>query len=1089
MSLSAPAESRLLAVLGPTNTGKTHLAMERLLGHESGMIGFPLRLLARENYDRAARQAGAGAVALVTGEEKILPPNARYFVCTVESMPLDRPVRFLAVDEIQMCADPERGHIFTDRLLRARGLDETMLLGADTMRPLLQRLFAGIDVIARPRFSTLSYAGSKKVTRLPPRSAIVGFSASEVYALAELVRRQRGGAAVVMGALSPRTRNAQVEMFQSGEVDYLVATDAIGMGLNLEVAHVWFAGLRKFDGRSLRPLRNEELAQIAGRAGRHMTDGTFGTTADVGPMTQEQVEAIENHRFDPIRTIQWRNADLDFRSVAALVDSLGRPPALPGLQRAREADDQLALTALIQRPEIAEAARSHQRVHLLWDICQVPDFRKTMSEEHTALLAQLFKYLTAPAERLPEDWVDSHIKRLERYDGDIDTLMSRIAHTRTWTYISHRAGWLERSAHWQERTRAIEDRLSDALHQRLTQRFVDRRTALLVRKLKLPEELMTGVSETGEVTVEGERLGRIEGFRFAPEAARDEADQKTVLSAALRALRQELPARLERFVASPDAAIGIDENLRLTWGGGAIARLLPGTDPLSPRVEPLSSDLLDGPAREAVRKRCADWLEASIKKSLPDLMAARDAEVSGAARGVVFQLGEALGAMPRAPLEEQIAAMTDADRKALARAGVRLGVYTVFIPTMLKPGAIRTRALLWTIFKGREAIPPLPTEGRTSVIITPEMDRDFLAAVGYLPMGDRAIRADMVERLAWVARNAVRVSREAHRAWQDAQSQPPATAPVTQAEPATEGVVSEWMIAAAALGESIEPAATTPSDAVSVPAATPAPTVSPAPVWTRGSPETGGAIPVAEDYAAASRTWQLAAPRTGASATPRAAAPEKPSVPPGHFRATPEMLSLIGCGEAEMTVILRALGYRVHQPPEGVEGPTTFSIRPRFQREREGHRDQDRRGPRPEWARRRRPDDQPFQDPGEGRRPRRERRHHGQPPTDGASQPPVTVEGGSPAVEERRPQFRDRGPREERRERHETAGKPGRPPGDGDRRGGERRGGFGPPRDRRDRDRESGPEVRLVATTEKKGDRPASDSPFAKLLELKLGKK
>ncbi len=1088
MNVSGPSERRLLAVLGPTNTGKTHLAMERLLGHESGMIGFPLRLLARENYDRAVRKVGSGAVALVTGEEKIQPPHARYIICTVESMPLERPVRFLAVDEIQMCADPERGHIFTDRLLRARGSDETMLLGADTMRPLLQRLFPDIEIIARPRFSTLSYGGSKKVTRLPARSAIVGFSASEVYALAELVRRQRGGAAVVMGALSPRTRNAQVEMFQNGEVDYLVATDAIGMGLNMEVTHVWFAGVQKFDGRGIRPLRNEELAQIAGRAGRHMTDGTFGTTADVGPLTQEQVEAIENHRFDPVRAIQWRNAELEFRSIAALTDSLNMPPSLPGLQRAREADDQLALAALVQRAEIADATRSHQRVRLLWDICQVPDFRKTMSEEHTALLVQLFRYLTAPLERLPEDWVEGHIKRLERYDGDIDTLMGRIAHVRTWTYISHRAGWLERAAEWQERTRAIEDRLSDALHQQLTQRFVDRRTALLVRKLKLPEELMTGVSETGEVTVEGERLGRIEGFRFAPEAARDEADQKTVLSAALRALRQELPARLEKFVNSPDAAIGIDEKLRLTWGGGAIARLMPGPDPLSPRVEPLSSDLLDGPAREAVRKRCADWLEASIKKSLPDLMAAREAELSGAARGVVFRLGEALGAMPRAPIEEQIAAMTDADRKALARAGVRLGVYTVFIPTMLKPGAIRTRALLWTIFKESDTIPSLPAEGRTSIVITPEMDRDFLAAVGYLPMGDRAIRADMVERLAWVARNAVRASREAHRSWQEAADKPAAVA-TARPEPVAESIVTEWMIAAAALGESIETAAAPVEESASATAPTdtavPEPVVAapPPPTWTRGSPETGGAIPMVEDFSPVTRTWALAeAPK--ATAAPSVVAPERPTLPPGQFRITPEMLSLIGCGEAEMTVILRALGYRVHQPPEGAEGPTTFSMRPRFQRDRDEQRDHDRRGPRPEWKRRRRHDDQAPPEGREGRPPRRERRYEA--PLAAPGTPPLqpAADAGAPSGEDRRPPRRDRGPRDERRERPEGGSKFGGPPGDRHG-GGERR--FGPPRERRDR--ESGPEVRLVATTEKKGERPASDSPFAKLLELKLGKK
>jgi len=620
------------------------------------------------------------------------------------------------------------------------------------------------------------------------------------------------------------------------------------------------------------------------------------------------------------------------------------------------------------------------------------------------------------------------------------------------------------------------------LHQRLTQRFVDRRTALLVRKLKLPEELMTGVSETGEVTVEGERLGRIEGFRFAPETARDEADQRTVLSAALRALRQELPARLEKFAHSPDAAIGIDEKLRLTWGGGAIARLLPGADPLSPKVEPLSSDLLDGPGREAVRKRCADWLEASIRKSLPDLMAAREAELSGAARGVIFQLGEALGAMARAPLEEQIAAMTDADRKALARTGVRLGVYTVFIPTMLKPGAIRTRALLWTIFKGAESIPQLPAEGRTSVVITPEMDRDFLAAVGYLPMGDRAIRADMVERLAWVARNAVRASRDAHRSWQEAPKQTAAT--TARASASTEGVVTEWMIAAAALGESVDAAVAPTAEATSTPDVPPQPEAitdeAPPPIWTRGSPETGGAIPVAETFSPSSRAWNLATASKSTTAA-AAAVPERPSLPPGHFRITPEMLSLIGCGEAEMTIILRALDYRVHQPPDGAEGPTTFSMRPRFQRERDDHRGHDRRGPPPEWKRRRYNDQAPHEGR-EDRRPRRDRRQDGPPPADGAPAQQPTAGAPAPAGDDRRPPRRDRGPRDDRRDRPEGGAKFGGP--QGERRGdGERR--FGP---RRDRDREAGPEVRLVATTEKKGDRPASDSPFAKLLELKLGK-
>ena len=588
MSLSS-ANGRLTAVLGPTNTGKTYLAIERMLGHESGMVGFPLRLLARENYDRVVRIKGASQVALVTGEEKITPPGARYFICTVESMPLDRSVSFLAVDEVQMAADPERGHFFTDRILHARGSNETMLLGADTIRPILNRLLPDIDVVARPRFSKLAYVGPKKATRLPPRSAVVGFSANEVYEIAELIRRQRGGTAIVMGALSPRTRNAQVEMFESGEVDYLVATDAIGMGLNLDVNHVWFASLRKYDGRSTRPLRAVELAQIAGRAGRHMNDGTFGTTTDVDGLDAETVEAIENHRFDPLRDVQWRNSDLDFRSVPTLIAALNAQPPHAALQRVREQDDQLALQTLSAHSEFLPRLHAPGRVKLLWEVCQVPDFRKTMTEEHTALLGQLFQHLTQGGERLPEDWIDSHVKRLERFDGDIDTLMSRIAHVRTWTYISHRTDWIQRAVHWQERARAIEDKLSDVLHQRLMQRFVDRRAALLVRRLRDEGEMTSSVAAAGEVTVEGEHLGRIEGFRFVPDATEGHADQKAVLSAALRALRQDLPARLQAFTASPDGELVFDSQLRVYWGGGrrACCRAATSWHPRSRRWPPI----------------------------------------------------------------------------------------------------------------------------------------------------------------------------------------------------------------------------------------------------------------------------------------------------------------------------------------------------------------------------------------------------------------------------------------------------------------------------------------------------------------------
>ncbi|MEK7688450.1 MAG: helicase-related protein, partial [Pseudomonadota bacterium] len=983
----------MTAVLGPTNTGKTYLAIERMLGHESGMIGFPLRLLARENYDRIVAIKGAKQVALITGEEKISPPGARYFVCTVESMPVERPVSFLAVDEVQMAADPERGHFFTDRLLHARGMNETMLLGADTIRPVLNRLLPDVDMVARPRFSKLSYVGSKKATRLPRRSAVVGFSANEVYEIAELVRRQRGGTAIVMGAMSPRTRNAQVDMFQSGEVDYLVATDAIGMGLNMDVNHVWFASLRKFDGRSSRPLRAVELAQIAGRAGRHMNDGTFGTTADVSGLEPEVVEAIENHRFDPLREVQWRNSDLDFRTVPALIASLNVPPDHAALQRVREQDDQLALQTLATQSDFLPRVRTPQRVRLLWEVCQVPDFRKTMTEEHTRLLGQLFGHLTQGGERLPEDWIESHVKRLEHFDGDIDTLMARIAHVRTWTYISHRPDWIQRATHWQERARAIEDRLSDALHQRLTQRFVDRRAALLVRRLRDEGEMTTSVAAAGEVTVEGEHLGRIEGFRFVPDAAESHADQKAVMSAALRALRQDLPARLQAFAGSADGEIVFDSQLRVCWGGGPVARLLPSGDILAPKVEALATDLLDGPAREEVRKRAATWVETRIRLGLSELMDARaTTELPAGARGVVFQLCESLGVLSRRPIEDQLTQLGEEDRKALARLGVRVGVYSIYFPSMLKPVPIRLRAGLWMVARNRETIPPLPAEGRTSMDLPRDAEREFYATIGYLPLGNHAIRADMVERLAAMARQAVRESREtARRAQQDkkpatsaspAASVPPATIPSTDE-------ISEWAIVAAAFGES-EPAPA--PEAVVVPEVESPPAeavaVAPTPDPSPSEPSTFEPETTEATSAEAATVEPVNAESMGEASAEPAVAVEEPTpeakvegprpLQPGHFRATPQMMSLVGCSEPEMANVMQALGYRVH-PPSEESGPLhSFSMKPRFVREREEQRERQRLQQRQqrEQQRRERPErppnerqffaDAPRQDRGKG---------------------------------------------------------------------------------------------------------------------------
>ncbi len=749
---------RVTAVLGPTNTGKTYYALERMLGHASGMIGFPLRLLARENYDRIVRLKGAASVALITGEEKIVPPHPRWFVCTVESMPLDRRVSFLAIDEIQLCADPERGHVFTDRLLHARGQQETVFLGAETMKPLLRRLVPGIEFVTRPRLSQLSYAGPRKLNRLPPRSAIVAFSAAEVYAMAEFVRRQRGGAAVVLGALSPRTRNAQVGLYQAGEVDYIVATDAIGMGLNMDVDHVAFAQLRKFDGRVPRDLEAPEIAQIAGRAGRHMNDGTFGTTADVPALAPELVEAVENHAFAPVKALSWRNSDLRFASVEALLASLDRPPPEPGLIRAREADDQVALTHLARDPDILKLANHPERVRLLWDVAQVPDFRKVMADAHTRLLAQVFRHLTGPGRRLPTDWLAGHVARLDRTDGELDTLVARIAHVRTWTYVSHRADWVADPLHWQERTRAIEDRLSDALHDRLTQRFVDRRTAHLVRRMADDGDLLSAVARSGEVLVEGHFVGRLDGFRFVPDEAEGPNAAKAVLAAAARGLKAEIAARVERLCNDADDAFALSEDGHVLWHEQKVARLVAGAEALKPALEPLSSDLLEAAMRERIRKRLGDWLAGAVAEAFRPLLRAREAPLKGAARGVVHQLAEALGSMPRAGAGAQVEALDDEARKQLARLDIRFGVESVFLPALLKPGVQRLRALLWAAARGCAA--PMPPGERVSVAPAEGVPAEYYAAVGYRVVGPRAVRVDMLERFAAEIRKLARDAKD-----------------------------------------------------------------------------------------------------------------------------------------------------------------------------------------------------------------------------------------------------------------------------------------------------------------------------------------
>ena len=778
--MRAVSEARnITAVLGPTNTGKTFLAIDRMLGHRSGMIGFPLRLLARENYDRVCRLRGRGAAALVTGEERIAPPNPRYYLCTVEAMPMDLLVAFLAIDEIQLCADPERGHIFTQRLLHARGLEETMLLGAATAAGLIKRLVPGVRFTTRPRFSELRYVGARKLSRLPPRTAVVGFSAAKVYELAEKIRRQRGGAAVVLGALSPRTRNAQVAMYEAGEVDYLVATDAIGMGLNMAIDHVVFSSLGKFDGHAQRRLVPAELGQIAGRAGRHMTDGTFGVMADIKPPEPEVIAAVESHDFDPLRAFHWRNSALDFDSARALRNSLSQRPPMAGLIPAREADDLRALTLLLQQPDIVGLAASPARVRILWDTCQIPDFRQTMSESHAQFAARIYRFLMADAGVIPEDWVARAMARLDRTDGGIDTLIGRIAHIRTWTYVSHRDSWLRDATHWQDRTRALEDKLSDALHERLAQRFVDRKAAAVVQRLRSGAPLLAGVTKAGKVVVEGEDVGFIAGFRFTPDSS-VKRERSALMTAAHRVLQDHMRARVAACVAAADDMFALAGDRSIRWEGTPIATLKRGNAIRRPAIRVLPSEFLGTAERHRLGGRLRSWLAAHIAGQLRPLARLEAAQPTGASRGLVYELCEGLGAAPRARLAAQLAALDPAARTKLRRLGVRFGRQTIYAAGLLPPHAAALRCALWA---AHYDVPVPIVDGSISRRPAPGVPAALYLCLGYVLAGPVAVRVDKLEalirRLARFARQGPYVASDADMA--GIAADPPTFAAVVEA--------------------------------------------------------------------------------------------------------------------------------------------------------------------------------------------------------------------------------------------------------------------------------------------------------------------
>ena len=748
MPASGAERGHVTAVLGPTNTGKTHLAVERMCAHSSGMIGFPLRLLAREIYDRVVAIKGVNQVALITGEEKIRPRDARWFLCTAESMP-DEDVAFVALDEAQLGADMERGHVFTDRLLHSRGREETMILGSEALRPIVKALIPDAEIIGRPRFSTLTYAGAKKISRLPKRSAIVAFSVEEVYAVAEMLRRLRGGAAVVMGALSPRTRNAQVAMFQAGEVDYLVATDAIGMGLNMDVAHVAFASLHKFDGRRTRRLTVAEMAQIAGRAGRHQRDGTFGALVEEGPgaFMPEEVLAIEEHRFPRLEHLYWRNGAIDASSIDALIASLeARPEPGSPLRAAPEATDLAVLKRLEDEPDVRQRARSPAMVARLWAACGVPDFRKVGLDPHTRFVARLWGHLSEKQGHIPHQWFADEIARLDMVTGDVETLAGRIAAARSWAYIAQRPDWLADPEHWADRTRAVEERLSDALHNSLTQRFVDKRTTALIRRIGTDVgALPVIVGPEGEVTVDDHPIGRLDGFRFSVDVGARASDKRMLLAAAEKRLSGEWNRRGQALAASEDAAITPADDGQLFWAGHVVASLTAGASLARPKFA-LSRDLdcLSLARRSAIEERLTRWVATMFGKRAPalDRLAemARDPRATPALRAIAGALEAGAGIAARLPLRTHIEALSAQERHRLRKIGITIGALDLFDARLLKPAAQTWRRTLLGL---RGEMPAAIPEGAT---VLPRAGVGL--AEGFRPLGTQAVRIDLVERLA-----------------------------------------------------------------------------------------------------------------------------------------------------------------------------------------------------------------------------------------------------------------------------------------------------------------------------------------------------
>ena len=1099
ISFSPPADrdvrargAGVTAVLGPTNTGKTHLAIERMLAHSSGIIGLPLRLLAREVYNRAIERVGAEAVALITGEEKIKPPNPRFWVATVEAMPRDLDVAFVAIDEIQLAADFERGHVFTDRMLHRRGREETLVLGAATMRPIVERLLPGASMVSRPRLSQLTFAGEKKLTRLPRRSAVVAFSAEEVYAIAELIRRQRGGAAVVLGSLSPRTRNAQVDLYQAGEVDYLVATDAIGMGLNLDVDHIAFASDRKFDGYQFRKLNPSELAQIAGRAGRATRDGTFGTTGRCPPFETEIVQALELHTFEPVKQVQWRNTDLDFSSIGALQATLAEAPKEAPLARAPVAEDILVLDHAAREDAVRGATRTRDDVERLWEVCQIPDYRKIAPANHAELVVTVYGFLMREG-KIETDWFARQIAQADRIDGDIDTLSTRIAHIRTWTFAANRPDWLADPEHWQGVTRAVEDKLSDALHERLTERFVDRRTSVLMRRLRENATLEPQINKTGEVLVEGHVIGRLDGFVFLPDASSGGSDTKALQNAAQKALAGEIESRATRLSGAPDAQLVLAADGTIRWTGAAVGKLVAGEDALHPRARLIADEHLTGASRDAVQARVDQWLKSHVERLLAalfELSAASD--VTGIARGIAFQLVEALGVLDRPKVAEEVKGLQQPERATLRKYGVRFGAYNIYVPALLKPAPRALAVQLWELSHGGDEAKSLidllhlAGSGRTSTPVNKEIDPNLYRTAGYRVCGERAVRVDILERLADLIRPAL--------SWREgAPGQKPAAAFPGGGFTVVNGMTSligasgeDFASVLRSLGYRMEkrpkPPEPTPAPPASAEVASPAPEQAPEPTLAEDAPASGADLeavpsePVTQSEKPPAE--QMAEPVAGESDRPvdpaeAQMAPPEPSVeahdPDGgavpEAEATPVLAALADTEAAPQSEGSDATAPAATEGAQPAEEPALVEVwrtgRPEGRRRpRDRHRQHDKPG-RTDEARRTSDQAPAIAAGGEAAAPAEQ-------PTDGAPGKPGRrhrhrYQGGERQGDR---QSERQGERQEARhgDRHgERRDRPDRPP--------------------RDRER---PQQRPARFERRERDKaPDPNSPFAKLAGLK----